>query len=180
MNAGLMSTGQLLLFAASIACLSSVLTVALVALVVRIWIRPRFRAHIESASDTVAAKVRVAVAEAGEELLPKFEASVRAGFEQSAEQLLPRFREEVKGGFSEAADEVVPQLKQEVGDGVEAGVIRVLPQVRQEVTEGVKDGLIGVIDPEVVARAGENVAKAGSSVIEKGLNLFFGRKEEDS
>ena len=175
-----MTTGQLLLFGAGVASLSSVLTAALVIILVRLWIRPKFRAHIDEAGDSVAAKVRAAVSEGGEQLLPQFESSVRSGFSQSADELLPRFRDEVKGGFSDAADEILPKLKSEVGEGVESGAERVLPRLRQEVTEGVKDGLIGVIDPEVVARAGENVAKAGSSVIEKGLNLFFGRDEEDS
>ncbi len=175
-----MTAGQLVLFGGAVGLCSGALSIGLVVLVFRFWIRPKLDAHIDTASAIVAAKVRVAVAEAGDQLLPRFEKSVRTGFEQSADELLPRFRDEVKSGFSEAADDVIPRLRAEVGEGVESGAQRVLPRLRHEVTEGVKDGLVGAIDPEVVARAGENVAKAGSSVIEKGLNLIFGHNDEDS
>ena len=105
------SSVQLLLFAAGVACLSTVLTAAVLALLVRLWIGPRFRAHIDEASDIVAAKVRVAVSESGQQLLPQFKSSVRAGFSQSADEVLPRFRAAVTGGFQDAVVEALPRFR---------------------------------------------------------------------
>ena len=55
-------------------------------------------------------------------------------------------------------------------------VVRALPSVRAEVEAGVKAGLASALDPRALGRAG---AKAGSSVVQAGLDILFGGDRDD-
>jgi len=82
----------------------------------------------------------------------ELEQRVVAGVERGAEQVLPRLREQVEAGVHDGAEEVLPQLRREVG-------------------EGVREALLG--------KAGERLARTGSSVLGAGLDLLLGREDND-
>jgi hypothetical protein len=76
----------------------------------------------------------------------------------------------VAAGVHAAAREVLPELRREVGGGVRDGADQVVPQLRREVGEGVREALLG--------KAGERLARTGSSVLGAGLDLILGRDDD--
>ncbi len=75
----------------------------------------------------------------------------------------------------EAGEALLPRFREEVGSGLEEAAERILPKIRAEVDAGVRDGLVAAMDPRILSKAG---AKAGSSAIEAGLNMIFGKDDE--
>jgi hypothetical protein len=78
--------------------------------------------------------------------------------------------ERVVAGVRQAAREVLPELRSEVEGGVRDGADEVLPRLRREVGDGVREALLG--------KAGERLARTGSSVLGAGLDLILGRDDE--
>ena len=142
------------------AALSALCTTALLATVADRFLRSRLENQASSAGDVVAAKVRAAVEAAIEEALPRLREEVALGMEQGGEGLLPRFRSEVEGGFSDAGE-------------------RLLPQFREQVRQGFSDALASAVTGEALGKAGEELARRGGSVLDAGLDLFLGRREDD-
>ncbi len=151
-----MPTTQLIILIFATAFASSSLTSLALLLVLR-RMAPRLMAdQLGRSGDELAVRVHTAVIEAGE-------------------VLLPRFREEVEAGLEAAAGRVTPNLESAVGKGLEEAAERVLPKIRAEVDAGVRNGLVAAMDPRILKEAG---AKAGSSVLEAGLNMIFGKGDE--
>jgi len=127
-----------------IAVASSALTVLILWLVAKRSIEARLTA----AGDEIATKVRAAVEEGAEAVVPRIRDAVRTGLEESVAEALPTVRDEVAAG---------------VGDGANA----VLPRVRSEVREGVEEAIASAVTGGVVERAGEELARKGSSVLNR-------------
>lgn len=103
------------------------------------------------------------LAAAGDEIAQK----VRAAVEEGAETVVPRIRDAVRTGLEESVAEAVPTVRDEVAAGVRDGAEAVLPRVRSEVREGVEDAIASAVTGGVVERAGEELARKGSSVLNR-------------
>lgn len=128
----------------AVALLSSLATVATVGLAARRALERRLGA----AGDELADKVRAAVREAADETAPRIREAVRTGLDEAVSDALPTVRGEVAGG---------------VGDGAE----RVLPRVRDEVRAGVEDAIASVVTGGAVGKAGEELAKKGTDLLNR-------------
>lgn len=126
------------------AAVSSLVTLAVVGLVARRVLNRR----LEEAGMEIAGRVRSAVEEGAEAVVPKVREAVRSGLDDSVESALPTVRKEVAAG---------------VRDGAES----VLPAVRQEVRDGVEDGIASAVTGGVVEKAGEELARKGTSVLNR-------------
>ena len=156
----MMSWTAIVLLVVGTAVLSAVCTTALLALLADRFLRSRIADQAGAAGDVVAAKVAGAVEATIEGALPRLREEVALGMKQGGEELLPRFRSEVEGGFSDAAE-------------------RLLPQFREQVRQGFSDALTSAVTGEVLGKAGEELARKGGSVLDAGLDLLFGKREDD-
>lgn len=123
---------------------SSLVTLAVVGLVARRVMKQRF----EEAGIELAGRVRSAVEEGASAVVPKVRDAVRSGLDDSVESALPTVRKEVAAG---------------VRDGAES----VLPTVRQEIRDGVEDAIASAVTGSVVEKAGEELARKGTSVLNR-------------
>jgi len=156
----MMSWTAIVLLVVGTAVLSAVCTTALLAALADRFLRSRIADQAGSAGDVVATKVAGAVEASIEEALPRLREEVALGMEQGGEKLLPKFRSEVEGGFSDAAE-------------------RLLPQFREQVRQGFSDAMASAVTGEVLGKAGEELARKGGSVLDAGLDLLFGNREDD-
>jgi hypothetical protein len=152
----IMQTMNLVLVMLGTAVGSSVLTLGALVLVARIWGRQLLAARIDEAGDLLGSRVRTAV-------------------EEAADAVLPRLREQVRLGFAEAADEALPRFRAEL----DAAADDVLPQFREQVRDGFKDALADAVTGGVLERAGEELARKGGSILETGLGLLLGRDDDE-
>ena len=120
-------------------------------LLLRRRLRRAVGAYLDEAGREVEARARAAVGEAAEEVLPSFRDGVREGFEEAGEAMLPRVRTEVEAGFRAAAESMLPRFRAEV-----------------------RDGFREALGPGLLSKAGEELARKGSSVLEAGLETLFG------
>jgi len=150
------TTIQAILLVCATSVASSLLTVGVMVLVIRTAGRRMLETQVDEAGSVLGSRVRHAV-------------------EEAAESVLPRLREQVRQGFAEAADEALPQFRAELDAAAET----VLPRFRQQVRDGFKDALADVMTGGVLERAGEELARRGGSILETGVNLFLGREDDD-
>ena len=101
-----------------VACVSSLVTVLVV-----LWIARRaVDTKLAAAGEEISARVRSAVEEGAEAVVPKIRDAVRSGLDASVEEALPTVRSEVAAGVREGAQSVVPEVKNEVRQGVEEAI----------------------------------------------------------
>ena len=127
----MVSTTSMVLIAITAGMATALLTVVLLALLV-----PRFlRSQTETAGDQVAAKVRAAVTEAVDGVIPKVRAAVEAGVRNAADDAIPQIRTQVSEGVSEA-----------IGSAVSGGVLGKAGEELVRKGGGVLDALLGSRD----------------------------------
>jgi hypothetical protein len=113
------------------------------------WVARRsLEARLNAAGDEIAARVRAAVEEGAEAVAPKIRDAVRSGLDESVEAALPTVRDEVAAGVRDGAASVVPAL-------------------RDEVRKGVEEAIVAAVSGGVLERAGEELARRGSSVLNR-------------
>jgi hypothetical protein len=151
-----MQTLDLVLMMLGTAVCSSVLTLLALGLIGRVWGRRLLDARVEEAGELLRGRVRAAV-------------------EEAAEAVLPRLREQIREGFAAGADEALPRFRAEL----DAAAEEVLPRLREQVRDGFKDALADAMTGGVLERAGEELARKGESILETGVNILFGRDEEE-
>jgi hypothetical protein len=127
-----------------VAVVSSVVTVLVLWLVARRFIDARFA----TAGDEISVKVKAAIEDGAEAVVPKIRQAVRSGLDESVESALPTVRDEVAAGVREGAESVVPA-------------------VRDEVKKGVEEAIASAVTGGVVSKAGEELARKGSSVLNR-------------
>ena len=137
------------------AALSSLVTAGLIVLIARTWGPGFVETQLGHAGGALAAKVRAAVEEAADLVLPRIREQVREGFVSAADEALPRFRAELEGASEDA-----------------------LPKFREQVREGFKEALVDAASGGVIERAGEKLVERGGSVLETGLDILFGREDD--
>jgi hypothetical protein len=137
---------------ALVAASSSLLTLLVVWLVAR----RALEARLSAAGDEIAERVRSAVREGAEAAIPGIREAVRSGLDLSVEQVLPTVRSEVAAGVREGAESVVPKVRDQVRDGVE-------------------EAIAAAVTGGALSKAGEELARKGSSV----LNRILRGSEED-
>jgi len=143
-----------ILLTAMVAAFSSLVTVLILWLAVRRVIDRKFAA----AGDEIASRVRSAV-------------------EEGAEAVVPKVRDAVKSGLDESVEAALPTVRSEVAAGVKDGAENVLPTVRQEVRDGVEEGIASAVTGGVLGKAGEELARKGSSVLNRILGGLDDRDE---
>ena len=137
------------------ALVSSGLTAVILILVVRLWGRRYLSMQLIEASDMMAVKLRTAV-------------------EEAADAVIPRIREQVEEGFGTAANEALPSFRAQLDEAAEAA----LPRFRKQVREGFKEALSDAVSGGVLEQAGEEIARKGGSILQTGLDLISGRQDE--
>jgi hypothetical protein len=150
------TTIQVILLVCTTAVASSLLTVGLIAVVMRTVGRRMLETEVDEAAGALGARVRDAV-------------------EEAADSVLPRLREQVRVGFAEAADESLPRFRAEL----DSAAAEVLPRFREQVREGFKDALADAMTGGALERAGEELARRGGSILEAGFNVLLGRDEDE-
>ncbi len=103
------------------------------------------------------------IAAAGEEIAGR----VRAAVEEGAEAVVPKIRDAVRSGLDESVASVLPTVRQQVAEGVRDGAEIVVPKVRDEVRLGVEEAIASAVTGGVVGKAGEELARKGSSVLNR-------------
>lgn len=126
----------------------SVLSSAVTTLVVVAVMRAVVNGRLAAAGNEISAKVRAAVEEGAEAVVPKIREAVRSGLDDSVESALPTVRSEVAAGVRDGADSV-------------------LPKVRSEVRSGVEEAIAAAVTGGVVSKAGEELARKGTSVLSR-------------
>lgn len=99
---------------------------------------------------------------------------VRSAVEEGAETVVPKIREAVRSGLDDSVASALPTVRAEVAAGVKDGAETVVPKVRQEVRGGVEEAIASAITGGVVEKAGEEIARKGGSL----LNRILGGSEE--
>lgn len=135
-----------------ISVLSSAVTVCVLALIGKRVLDRR----VSAVGDELAGKVRVAV-------------------EEGAESVVPRVREAVRSGLDESVNAALPTVRGSVAAGVRDGAESVVPEIRSEVRSGVEEAIASAITGGVVEKAGGELARKGASV----LNRILGGTDED-
>ncbi len=110
------------------------------------------------------------LAAAGDELAAK----VRAAVEEGAEAVVPKIRDAVGSGLDDSVASALPTVRNEVAAGVRDGAESVVPAVRDEVRKGVEEAIASAVTGGVVSKAGEELARKGSSV----LNRILGTSDD--
>ena len=54
-----------------------------------------------------------------------------------------------------------------------------MPRFREQVRDGFKDALADAMRGSVLERAGEELARRGGSILETGVNILFGREDDE-
>jgi hypothetical protein len=103
------------------------------------------------------------LAAAGDELADR----VRAAVEEGAEAVVPRVRDAVRSGLDESVASALPTVRDQVAAGVRDGAETVVPKVREEVRQGVEEAIASAVTGGVVGKAGEELARKGSSVLNR-------------
>lgn len=101
--------------------------------------------------------------EAGMEIAER----VRSAVEEGADVVVPKLRDAVRSGLDDSVDSALPTVRKEVAAGVRDGADSVLPAVREEVRGGVEDGIASAVTGGVVEKAGEELARKGTSVLNR-------------
>jgi hypothetical protein len=135
--------------------LAAILSSALTVLILWLAGRGAVDRRLAAAGDEIAARVRDAV-------------------EEGAEAVVPKIRDAVRSGIEESVAGAVPTVRSEVAAGVEDGAETVLPRVRAEVRRGVEEAIAAAVTGGIVEKAGEELARKGSSV----LNRILGGSDE--
>jgi len=99
---------------------------------------------------------------------------VQEAVKEGAEAVVPKLREAVRSGLDDSVDTALPTVRKEVAAGVSDGAESVLPAVRQEIRDGVEDAIASAVTGGVVEKAGEELARKGTSV----LNRILGGSDE--
>jgi len=133
-----------ILLTALVAAFSSLVTVLILWLAVRRVIDQKFAA-------------------AGEELSNR----VRSAVEEGAEAVVPKVRDAVKSGLDESVVAALPTVRSEVAAGVKDGAESVVPVFRDEVKTGVEEAIASAVTGGVVSKASEELARKGSSVLSR-------------
>lgn len=134
-----------------ISVLSSAVTVLVLALIAKRTLERR----LTSVGDELAGRVRAAV-------------------EEGAESVVPRVRDAVRSGLDDSINASLPTVRDEVAAGVRDGAESVVPQIRDEVRGGVEEAVASAITGGVVEKAGGELARKGASV----LNRILGGTDE--
>ena len=113
------------------------------------------------------------LAAAGDEIASR----VRSAVEEGAEAVVPKVHDAVKSGLNESVEAALPTVRKEVAAGVKDGAEAVIPTVRREVREGVEEGIASAITGGVVGKAGEELARKGGSVLNR---ILRGLDDRDS
>ncbi len=108
---------------------------------------------------------------AGEEIAGR----VRAAVEEGAEAVVPKIRDAVRSGLDESVASALPTVREQVAAGVRDGAETVVPRIRDEVRLGVEEAISSAVTGGVVGKAGEELARKGSSV----LNRILRGKDDD-
>jgi hypothetical protein len=103
------------------------------------------------------------LAAAGDEISGR----VRAAVEEGAEAVAPKIRDAVRSGLDESVEAALPTVRDEVAAGVRDGAASVVPTVRDEVKKGVEEAIATAVTGGVLERAGEELARKGSSVLNR-------------
>jgi len=111
------------------------------------------------------------LSQAGDEIASR----VRAAVEEGAEAVVPKVREAVRAGLDESVVQAIPTVRNEVAAGVRDGADTVIPKVRDEVREGVEEAIASAVTGGAISKAGEELARKGSSV----LNRILGGTDDD-
>lgn len=111
------------------------------------------------------------LATAGEELAGRIRTAVKEG----AEEVVPKIRDAVRSGLDTSVETALPTVRDEVASGVRSGAESVLPRVREEVRQGVEEAIASAVTGGVVGKAGEELARKGSTV----LNRILRGMEDD-
>ena len=113
------------------------------------------------------------LAAAGEEIAGK----VRSAVEEGAESVIPKIHDAVKSGLDDSVEAALPTVRNEVAAGVKDGAETVIPTVRREVRDGVEEGIASAVTGGVLGKAGEELARKGSSVLNR---ILGGLDDNDS
>ena len=73
----------------------------------------------------------------------------------------------VREAVERAADAAVPKNEEAVRSGLEVSVAENLPRVRAAVQDGVEDAVASAVTGGVVEKAGEELARKGTSVLKR-------------
>ena len=101
------STTSIVLLVAGTALMTAVVTIGLMWFVGGRLLRSRLATTIDNAGDVVAARVRRAILDAVEEVLPQVRREVAEGVGEAGESILPRLREQVRSGITEGVASAV-------------------------------------------------------------------------
>lgn len=71
-------------------------------------------------------------------------------------------------------------IKEKIREGVEEAGRELMPEFRSEVREGFKGALGSTLNGEMMDETVRSLTKSGSTFMESGLNLLFGRAAESS
>lgn len=103
------------------------------------------------------------LSQAGDEIASR----VRAAVEEGAEGAIPGIRDAVRSGLDQSVEQALPTVRAEVAAGVRDGAETVIPKVRDEVRGGVEEGIASAVTGGVVGKAGEELARKGTSVLNR-------------
>jgi len=101
------STTSIVVLVAGTAVMTAVVTTGLMWFVGGRLLRTRLASTIDNAGDVVAARVRRAILDAVEEVLPQVRREVAEGVGEAGESILPRLREQVRSGITEGVASAV-------------------------------------------------------------------------
>jgi len=110
---------------------------------------------------------------AGDEIASR----VRSAVEEGADAVVPKIRDAVRTGLGESVESALPTVRNEVAAGVRDGAETVIPTVRREVRDGVEEGIASAVTGGVLGKAGEELARKGSSVLNRILGGLDDRDE---
>lgn len=135
------STTSIVLLVAGTAVMTAVVTTGLMWFVGGRLLSSRLASTIDDAGDVVAARVRRAILDAVEEVLPQVRREVAEGVGEAGESILPRLREQVRSGITEGVasavtGEAVSKAGEEIlrksGSVIDAGLDLLLGSRRRE------------------------------------------------
>jgi len=113
------------------------------------------------------------LAQAGNEIAGR----VRSAVEEGAEAVVPKIRDAVRSGLDDSVKSVLPTVRKEVAAGVRDGAESIVPEVRGEVRDGVEEAIASAVTGGVMGKAGEELARKGSSVLNR---ILGGLDDRDS
>ena len=80
---------------------------------------------------------------------------------------VPKIRDAVRSGLDASVESALPTVRDEVAAGVRNGAETIVPRVREEVRLGVEEAIANAVTGGVVGKAGEELARKGSSVLNR-------------